>query len=177
MKLCLLVCFGLSANATPLLFGMFGKKTDAKENQHASQTINLDSFFDDISFDDLGVVPNVETDLALNRGFEHIPGTKTTFKDENGNVVTQVKKEYFNNDKGLNNHFIEIEEIKKLPNGGHAKTFIKGFSSSSLNDSPFSMFDEQPPSAEEIPQDKSPKFQRLLLIQNPAEKTTESDHA
>ncbi|XP_050443076.1 uncharacterized protein LOC126847085 [Adelges cooleyi] len=61
-----------------------------------------------------------------------LPGVTTTFTDEHGHVVTQVKKEAFNNDNGQNSHIVEIEENKQLPNG-YSKSFKKEYSSSSVS--------------------------------------------
>ncbi|XP_050523145.1 uncharacterized protein LOC126895379 [Daktulosphaira vitifoliae] len=99
-----------------------GKLCSGFEHGHHETLISANSGY-------TGINSNLKS--IIDQGVKNLPGIITTFKDQNGNLVTQVKKELFNNENGQNSHVVEFEENKQLPNG-YSKSFKKEYSSSSV---------------------------------------------
>ncbi|XP_060837096.1 uncharacterized protein LOC132919472 isoform X2 [Rhopalosiphum padi] len=140
-KLYLLLCLGLSTNASPILNGL---KTTSSNYQQSNSSLQHESLFSPNS--DYG---NVETKLksqmvsAVDQSLKNTPGITTTYRDQNGNLITQVKKETFNKENGQSSHAFEIQESKQLPNG-YSKSFKKEYSSSGVTGSQPTVFVQTP---------------------------------
>ncbi|XP_026812495.1 uncharacterized protein LOC113553383 isoform X2 [Rhopalosiphum maidis] len=140
-KLYLLLCLGLSTNASPILNGL---KTTSSNYQQNSSSLQHESMFSPNS--DYG---NLETKLnsqmvsAIDQSLKNTPGITTTYRDQNGNLITQVKKETFNKENGQSSHAFEIQESKQLPNG-YSKSFKKEYSSSGVIGSQPTTFIQKP---------------------------------
>ncbi|XP_025199497.1 putative uncharacterized protein DDB_G0282133 isoform X2 [Melanaphis sacchari] len=144
-KLYLLLCLGLSINGSPILNGL---KTTSSDYQQSSLSLQHESSFpSNQDFGNAETKFNLQTDSAIEQSLKNIPGITTTYRDQNGNLVTQVKKETFNKENGHSSHAFEIRESKQHPNG-YTKSFKKEYSSSSVTGPQTTTFVQKPSNTE-----------------------------
>ncbi|KAL5240611.1 hypothetical protein ACI65C_008021 [Semiaphis heraclei] len=143
-KLYLLLCLGLSTNASPILNGL---KTTSSEYQQSDFSHQESQFASNLNFGNMETKFNLQSGSAVDQSLKNTPGITTTYRDQNGNLVTQVKKETYNKENGLSSRAFEIQESKKLPNG-YSNSFQKEYSSSSVIGSQPTTFVQKPLNAE-----------------------------
>ncbi|KAF0754139.1 Uncharacterized protein FWK35_00019613, partial [Aphis craccivora] len=140
-KLYLLLCLGLLTNASPILNGL---KTSSSDYQQSSLSLEHEPLFPPTTnFGNVETKSNLQTVSAVDQSLKNTPGITTTYRDQNGNLVTQVKKETFNKENGQSSHAFEMHESKQLPNG-YSKSFKKEYSSSSITGPQPTIFVQKP---------------------------------
>ncbi|XP_022183251.1 uncharacterized protein LOC111042856 isoform X2 [Myzus persicae] len=127
-KLYLLLCLGLSTNASPILNGL---KTTSSDYQQSDSSHHESLFPINSDFGNMETKFNLQSGSTVDQSLKNTPGITTTYRDQNGNLVTQVKKETYNKENGQSSHAFEIQESKQNPNG-YSKSFKKEYSSSSV---------------------------------------------
>ncbi|KAL4142919.1 hypothetical protein QTP88_005308 [Uroleucon formosanum] len=143
-KLYLLLCLGLSINASPILSGL---KTTSSDYQQSDSLHHESQFSSNSDFGNMETKFNLQSGTAADQSLKSTPGITTTYRDQNGNLVTQVKKEIYNKENGQSAHAFEIQESKQLPNG-YSKSFKKEYSLSSVVGSQPTTFYQKPLNAE-----------------------------
>ncbi|XP_060863737.1 uncharacterized protein LOC132940264 isoform X2 [Metopolophium dirhodum] len=145
-KLYMLLCLGLSTNASPILTGLKTTSSDYQQSDSSHHEF-FTQFPPNSNFGNMDTKFNLQSGTAVDQSLKSSPGITTTYRDQNGNLVTQVKKETYNKENGQSAHAFEIQESKQLPNG-YSKSFKKEYSSSSVVGSQPSTFFQKPLNAE-----------------------------
>lgn len=125
----MLLCLGLvPTRASPILTE---SGTIPSNYQHSASSFHQEhSFSLNPGRGNFETKLNVQPPLAVDQSLKNAPGVTTTFIDENGHRVTQVRKETVKIINGQHVRAFEIEETKQLPNG-YSKSFKTEYSSSS----------------------------------------------